>query len=70
MLFATQPRGGSFVTDKDGWATVRLGDLPKGETYRFSIHSMDPAMFLKLIETPWPHPGGEPGNGPLTLEFK
>ena len=70
MQFATKPRGGSFVTDKDGWATVRLGDLPKGETYRFSIHSKDPAMFLKMIESPWPHPGGEPGDGPLTLEFK
>ena len=70
MKFSMRPRGGSLQTDAEGWATVRLGELPKGETYRFSINSMDPAEFTKLLEAPWPLPDGDEVGGPLTLEFK
>lgn len=69
MQFVMRKRGGFLETDEDGFASVRLGVLPEGKSYRFSIDSRDPAEFMKFVEAPWPATSSDETE-PLTLEFK
>ncbi|MEZ6015464.1 MAG: sigma factor-like helix-turn-helix DNA-binding protein [Planctomycetota bacterium] len=51
MQFHMRPGAGFWKSDEEGRATLKLGRLPKGEGYRFTLQDMRNAAELRLFGT-------------------